>query len=187
MPPLYSVYYFFYERSRAIVLKARDGSKALTMPESMLIGLIAGSAATILGNPIWVVQTSMSVREGNETKKLSFAETIARILEEGGFPAFMRGIGPALALVANPVLQYTVFEQLKNLLVTRRTARLKAAGQEAGDSVLTDLDFFLLGAFSKLGSSRIFHMLQPASLSFSCHRRDLSLHVRQNPLSPLLS
>lgn len=38
----YRVYYYFYERSRDIILKSRRGSKALSTPESMLIGLIAG-------------------------------------------------------------------------------------------------------------------------------------------------
>lgn len=34
------------------------------------------------------------------------------------------GLGPALILVINPILQYTLFEQLKNLLVARRMARI---------------------------------------------------------------
>ena len=38
----FRVYYYFYERSRDIVLKSRAGSKSLSTPESMLIGLIAG-------------------------------------------------------------------------------------------------------------------------------------------------
>ncbi|EJD00912.1 mitochondrial carrier [Fomitiporia mediterranea MF3/22] len=162
------VYYFFYERSRAIILKARTGSKALSTPESILIGLIAGSATTIISNPIWVIQTSQSVqtmspsasqssldrspsdRSKVSVKKLGFVETIDHILRKGGIQEFWRGIGPALVLVINPVLQYTVFEQLKNLLIKRRTARLRAAGSKTAVAVLTDLDFFWLGALSKL-------------------------------------
>lgn len=66
--------------------------------------------------------------------------------------AFWRGVGPALILVMNPVLQYTVFEQLKNILVSRRTSRLRAAGAATRVAVLTDWDFFVLGAISKLGT-----------------------------------
>jgi len=66
--------------------------------------------------------------------------------------AFWRGIGPALILVMNPIIQYTAFEQLKNLLIQKRTERLRAAaGAAAAVAVLSDLDFFLLGAVSKLG------------------------------------
>jgi len=40
---LLSVYYYFYERSRETILRARSGTKALSTLESMLIGLIAGT------------------------------------------------------------------------------------------------------------------------------------------------
>jgi adenine nucleotide transporter 17 len=57
-------------------------------------------------------------------------------------------------LVINPVLQYTVFEQLTNFLISRRTQKLRAAGAAAtAIAVLSDWDFFLLGAISKLGMS----------------------------------
>jgi len=36
------VYYYFYERSRGIILKSRVGSKGLSTMESILTGLIAG-------------------------------------------------------------------------------------------------------------------------------------------------
>jgi adenine nucleotide transporter 17 len=55
----------------------------------------------------------------------------------------------------NPIIQYTAFEQLKNLLISRRTAKLRAAGNAAAGAAaaaaLSDFDFFILGALSKLG------------------------------------
>jgi adenine nucleotide transporter 17 len=55
-----------------------------------------------------------------------------------------------------PPPQYTVFEQLKNILVARRTARLRAAGGTAkAIAVLSDMDYLWLGAISKLGMSCI--------------------------------
>ncbi|KAF8076355.1 peroxisomal membrane protein PMP47B [Lyophyllum atratum] len=155
------VYYYFYERSRGTILKSRTGGKGLTTFESILTGIIAGSATTILSNPIWVVQTSQAVRTLKQSspeshdevtvKKLGFVETIKHILAKDGIQAFWRGIGPALVLVINPVLQYTVFEQLKNLLIASRTHKLRAAGAVGtAVAVLSDWDFFLLGALSKL-------------------------------------
>lgn len=113
---------------------------------------------------------------GNEgqpvvTKKLGFFETVQNILAKDGVrfvilfscdhvqhlytytvpSAFWRGIGPALVLVINPIIQYTAFEQLKNFLIKRRTDKLRATGAVAAVAALTDLDFFLLGALSKLG------------------------------------
>lgn len=84
-------------------------------------------------------------------KKLGFIETIQHILRKDGIPALWRGLGPALVLVMNPVLQYTVFEQLKNLLIKRRTAKLRLGGSKSAVGGLTDIDFFFLGAVSKLG------------------------------------
>ena len=81
---------------------------------------------------------------------MGIVETIQHILRKDGITAFWRGIGPALVLVINPVLQYTVFEQLKNVLVARRTQKLRAAGVVAAVAVLSDWDFFFLGAISKL-------------------------------------
>ncbi|KAF9481961.1 mitochondrial carrier [Pholiota conissans] len=154
------VYYYFYERTKETILRSRS-SKALGTLESMLAGLIAGSATTIISNPIWVVQTSQAVStmgadpsQPATTKKLGFLETVKSIVAKDGIGAFWRGIGPALVLVINPIIQYTAFEQLKNLLIARRTAKLRAAGgvaaAAAAVATLTDLDFFILGALSKL-------------------------------------
>ncbi|RXW25254.1 hypothetical protein EST38_g600 [Candolleomyces aberdarensis] len=151
------VYYYFYERTREALLRSKS-SKALTTLESMLTGLIAGSATTIISNPIWVVQTSQAVRtlssdSSVRVKKLGFFESAKNIIAKDGVGAFWRGIGPALVLVINPIIQYTVFEQLKNFLIARRTARLRASGSKATNVVLSDWDFFLLGALSKLAAT----------------------------------
>lgn len=39
-----SVYYYFYERSRGIILNSRKGGKGLSTLESILAGLIAGKS-----------------------------------------------------------------------------------------------------------------------------------------------
>ncbi|KAJ8522976.1 hypothetical protein ONZ45_g476 [Pleurotus djamor] len=83
-------------------------------------------------------------------KKLGLVDAIKHILQQDGIKTFWRGIGPALVLVINPVLQYTVFEQLKNALVKSRTSKLRAAGLATAVAALTDWDFFFLGALSKL-------------------------------------
>jgi len=142
------VYYYFYERSRGAFLTG--GKKALTTMESILTGLIAGSATTIISNPVWVIQTSQAVRtmdSDTQIKKLGFIETFQHILAKFGMKGFFRGIGPALVLVVNPVIQYSVFEQLKNLLIARRKLHRKGG--------LTDFDFFVLGALSKLVATSV--------------------------------
>ncbi|KAG8776875.1 hypothetical protein FRC16_004375 [Serendipita sp. 398] len=82
-------------------------------------------------------------------KKLSFMETARNIINKNGVAALWAGIGPALILVINPIIQYTAFEQIKNLVMQRRTAALRAAGSTRAAS-LSDWDYFFLGAISKL-------------------------------------
>ncbi|KAF8529124.1 mitochondrial carrier [Hysterangium stoloniferum] len=160
------VYYYFYERTREAILAAparANRSKALTTLESMLSGLIAGSTATtLISNPVWVVQVTQATQtmpsESTESsiqapkpRKLNIFQTIKFIMRKDGISAFWRGIGPALVLVINPILQYTVFEQLKNAVVKSRTAKLRTVGGAATTvAILSDLDFFWLGAISKL-------------------------------------
>ncbi|KAI0284873.1 mitochondrial carrier [Russula brevipes] len=147
------VYYYFYENTKGIIFRSRGGSQALSTLESVLAGLIAGSATSVISNPVWVIQTAQTVSGMDgvsaETstppmKRLGLLATATRLLRTDGPAAFFRGLGPALVLVVNPVLQYTVFEQLKNALVRRR----RMAGRVG--ALLTDWDFFLLGAVSKL-------------------------------------
>ena len=87
-------------------------------------------------------------------KRLGLRAAAARLMRTGAPAACFRGLGPALVLVVNPVLQYTVFEQLKNALVHRR----RTAGRVG--TLLTDWDFFFLGAISKLGVSFRAHHLR---------------------------
>ena len=76
------------------------------------------------------------------------------IIRQDGVLALWAGLGPALILVINPILQYTAFEQLKALLIARRAGTVRVGGTSATSVPtvvpLTDFDFFILGAISKL-------------------------------------
>ncbi|KAL1923646.1 uncharacterized protein VTP21DRAFT_8626 [Calcarisporiella thermophila] len=140
------VYYYFYEWTKSSFMKAK---RIMSTGESMLCGAIAGAATAIITNPIWVVNTRMttkreSLEEGEpstskrplETRRIGTIEATLKIIREDGILAFWQGVVPALILVINPVIQYTVFEQLKGRLQRNRK--------------LTNFDFFWLGAVSKL-------------------------------------
>ena len=74
--------------------------------------------------------------EESKSKKLGTIATILKIINEDGLKAFWQGVIPALILVVNPIIQYTTFEQMKS-----RIEKMKKLG---------NLDYFLLGAISKL-------------------------------------
>jgi len=160
------VYYYFYEGGRTAILKSRQGFKGLSTNESLLNGWIAGSATAIISNPLWVVQTRQTAKTDPNSfapipetspealKKLPVLEAGHLIVRKEGIGALWAGVGSALILVANPVLQYAAFEQLRNLVVVRRTAKLRAAGSPLA-ATLSDIDYFLLGALSKLIATSI--------------------------------
>jgi len=169
------VYYAFYEEARAVLLRRRKTAgtalSALSTGEGIVAGLLAGSITTLVTNPIWTVQTAQSTKAvapaptstgsstvtttNDQPKKVRLSATKAaeEILKQDGIKGFWRGIGPALILVINPVIQYTTFERLVALLLAyrlKRTGSTATTKQALGRSSLSDWDMFMLGAASKL-------------------------------------
>jgi len=151
----------------AAALRAGKGRRKLSTLESMAAGALAGSATVLITNPIWVVNTRMTARKnavaeeedgphhGSSDEALptlqdptgrralrkvnpSTLATISMIIRDEGLGAFFAGVIPALVLVVNPILQYTLFEQLRNILELRKKARVSPT------------DAFYLGAIAKL-------------------------------------
>ncbi|KAG9518034.1 peroxisomal membrane protein PMP47A [Aureobasidium sp. EXF-12298] len=155
------VYYYWYEWTRAAFIKAakaanRPNATKLSTLESMIAGALAGSATVLITNPIWVVNTRMTARknesdesalpteEGAKPKKKlspSTIGTLLAIIKDEGFMRLFAGVLPALVLVINPILQYTIFEQLKQSVEKRRR--------------VTPKDSFYLGALGKLAATTI--------------------------------
>lgn len=157
------VYYYWYEWSKTFFEKsaaaAGRASKKLTTVESMLAGAIAGSATVLITNPIWVVNTRVTTRQQTQAHDVETAAvgseilskpvrppstigTLLSLLKNEGPQALFSGVVPALVLVINPILQYTLFEQMKNQLEKRKGR-------------VTPVMAFLLGALGKLFATSI--------------------------------
>lgn len=150
------VYYYWYEWTRSFLEKAAEkagrASKKLTTVESMIAGAIAGSATVILTNPIWVVNTRVTTRRQEKESDIEAGVrkpqkapgtigTLMALLKNEGPQALFAGVIPALVLVINPILQYTLFEQMKNSVEKKRK--------------VTPAIAFFLGAFGKLFATSI--------------------------------
>lgn len=118
----------------------------------MIAGAIAGSATVIMTNPIWVVNTRVTTRAQNAETDLETGKpkksaapstigTLMALLKNEGPQALFSGVIPALVLVINPILQYTLFEQMKNSVEKRRK--------------VTPTIAFFLGAFGKLFATSV--------------------------------
>ncbi|KEY66456.1 hypothetical protein S7711_06196 [Stachybotrys chartarum IBT 7711] len=151
------VYYYWYEWTRAFLeqaaIKSGRINKKLTTVESMLAGALAGSATVIITNPIWVVNTRVTTRRQDKeadvelgtvsksSKPPSTIGTLLALLKNEGPQALFAGVVPALVLVINPILQYTLFEQMKNIVERKRKVTPGIA--------------FLLGALGKLFATSV--------------------------------
>ncbi|KAH7321112.1 putative peroxisomal membrane protein PMP47B [Stachybotrys elegans] len=150
------VYYYWYEWTRAFLekaaVKAGRVNQKLTTLESMLAGAIAGSATVIITNPIWVVNTRVTTRKQDKeadvesgvparSKAPSTIGTLMALLKNEGPQALFSGVLPALILVINPILQYTLFEQMKNMVEKKRKVTPGIA--------------FMLGALGKLFATSV--------------------------------
>lgn len=120
----------------------------------MIAGAIAGSATVIITNPIWVVNTRVTTRKQDaevdgdveagavkRSKAPSTIGTLMALLKNEGPQALFAGVIPALVLVINPILQYTLFEQMKNAVEKRRK--------------MTPTIAFFLGALGKLFATSV--------------------------------
>ncbi|RSH81834.1 uncharacterized protein EHS24_008029 [Apiotrichum porosum] len=147
------VYYAFYEETRSFLMRRRPAGSpaggALSTKEGIVAGMIAGSITTILTNPVWTVQAYQSTRAvtGNADDKPTAIQSAKAIIKQDGVKGLWRGLGPALILVINPVIQYTTFERLVSLILDWRS---KKGVKVTGRSALSDWDLFILGAVSKL-------------------------------------
>lgn len=141
-----------YEFSRAFFQRTTKKTNLSTL-ESMAAGALAGSATVMLTNPIWVINTRMTARENegdvlptkegeaSKKQKPGTISTLLKIIREDGFLRLFAGVLPALVLVINPILQYTIFEQLKQVVEKRRK--------------MGPFDSFLIGALGKLAATSI--------------------------------
>lgn len=140
------IYYYFYELSLNAFLKAKVAAGAsrrrrgLTTVESMITGAVAGAITVIGTNPFWVANTRLMQRaKALGGKSVSAFRAMLEIAQTDGVSTLFAGVFPALVLVINPIIQYTILEQFRNAIVAAN-----------GAAAFTSAKAFLIGAFGKL-------------------------------------
>lgn len=131
------IYYYMYNLT-STHLTRKSNYKSLTVKNSVITGVVAGIVSRIVTNPIWVANTRMTVKTKNESESKNTLQVMLQIAKDEGLKGLFAGLVPALILVSSPVIQFTVFEQLKNLIVKLRKRNISSA------------DALILGSFGKL-------------------------------------
>ncbi|CAJ2674145.1 unnamed protein product [Trifolium pratense] len=149
----------------------------------LVVAAIAGSLNVLFTNPIWVLVTRMQthnqaerkimeekkellrkaasesmlagstledrLEELNSTKPKPFGTIHAanEVYNEAGIVGFWKGVIPALIMVCNPSIQFMIYESsLKRL-------RAKRSAKKQGNTSITALEVFIVGAIAKLGAT----------------------------------
>ncbi|ORZ39080.1 mitochondrial carrier domain-containing protein [Catenaria anguillulae PL171] len=171
------IYFGVLQQVKSTYLSSADGPngtmRTLSAYESMVASAVAGAAAVVVSNPIWVVNTRCmcqsereEVVEGDvkEPKSLpqskSAWEIVLDIIQHDGIGALWHGLLPALVLVINPIIQFVVFEQARGWAEALHvaceaefissTCSSNAAATSLGPSVI-----FTLSAVAKLVATTI--------------------------------
>lgn len=148
-------YFFFYEHAKARWLhqlterqeQVQDQAPPKLGPlQHLLASWEAGTIMVFLSNPIWLIKTRMQLQRmagAHKQQRLysGFADAALTIVREEGVPALYKGTVPALFLVSHGVVQFMVYEALKEEAQRRYTRDLGP------------IDFLSLGAVAKIIAS----------------------------------
>ena len=83
-----------------------------------MITALAGAISSILTNPLWMINTRLAISKKND----SFGNTIQLIKDiynNEGIEAFFKGIIPNLILIINPIINFVIYEAMKNVALKK--------------------------------------------------------------------
>lgn len=134
------VYFYGYSFFKRLYLKKTD-SKSMGTKANLIVAAVAGACTVFLTQPLDTASSKMQTSEFGKSKGLW------KTLSEGKWSSAFDGLGISLLLTANPSIQYTVFDQLKNKLLIARLAN--KTDTKSSPNALSASTAFLLGALSK--------------------------------------
>lgn len=135
-----AVYFYLYQLFNELARKVTLHNP-LHLIDNIVVAALSGAATAVASNPIWVVNTRMSLNAKSGEAKSVLATAIEMVQKEG-FSSLFAGVIPSLVLVANPVINYVLFERIILALKSKK---------------LSGLQIFLIGCFSKLIAAFLTH------------------------------
>ncbi|XP_077997340.1 peroxisomal membrane protein PMP34-like [Glandiceps talaboti] len=147
------VYFYAYNSLKVVIYGTTRKPDAL---RDLGIGFISGVINVLMTTPLWVANTRLKLQGASFKSKIDkdikhpryhgMIDALTRIYKEEGLASLWSGTLPSLFLVANPSIQFAVYEALK-----RQLSRNKE---------LSSLQIFLMGAVAKAVATVITYPLQ---------------------------
>lgn len=140
---------------------------------SLLSSCLAGIGNVLLTNPLWVA--NLRLVTGDSSHKKSMLTEIVHVVRTKGWSHLWAGTDASLLLVSNPVLQFFVYEQLKRILLLRRSSAERQLSFTTNNTALGPIQAFLSGALAKTIATVCTYPLQLAQTLLRLPQHDVSL------------
>lgn len=134
------IYFYGYSFFKKLYLK-KSGSKSIGTKANLILAATAGACTVVVTQPLDTASSRMQTSEFGKSRGLWES------LSEGTWSEAFSALDISLLLTANPSIQYTVFDQLKQRLLKGRPS--KKNGTESSSEALSAFSAFVLGAVSK--------------------------------------
>lgn len=131
------IYFYGYSYFKRLYVE-KSGVKSIGTGANLVLAAAAGACTVVVTQPLDTASSRMQTSEFGKSRGL--LET----LSEGTWSEAFDGLSISLLLTANPAIQYTVFDQLKQRLLTTKQNNTKGSSES-----LSAFSAFVLGAVSK--------------------------------------
>jgi hypothetical protein len=138
-----ALYFFAYTFFKNGYVSITGDSSIGALP-NLILGCMAEWAHLPITLPIDCVTTAIQTDDKNRGAFV----LMGNILSEKGIGGFYKGIQAYVVLCLKPAIQYTVYEQVKQIVIGAR--RLQAHGKAAVDDSLSAAEAFFLGMFARI-------------------------------------
>jgi solute carrier family 25 folate transporter 32 len=142
--PTWTIYFTVYERAKVFYpqfIREHFADRESATVSHFLSALTAGSASSVLVNPIWVVKTRLMIQTGKESniygdgKRVTHykgtSDAFTTMYKEEGLGVFYSGLIPSLFGLLHVGIHFPVYEKLKQVLDCNLTPQ-----HQGGDSLL---------------------------------------------------
>ncbi|CAA0834762.1 Peroxisomal adenine nucleotide carrier 1 [Striga hermonthica] len=136
------IYFYGYSFLKRLYLRKSE-SKSIGTRANLIIAAAAGACTVVVTQPLDTASSKMQTSEFGKSKGLWES------LSESTWAELFDGLGISLLLTANPSIQYTAFDQLKQRLLTAKLRKGENDVMATSPEALSAFSAFVLGAVSK--------------------------------------
>lgn len=135
------IYFYGYSFFKRLYLK-QIGDKSIGTRANLVIAAAAGACTVVVTQPLDTASSKM------QTSKFGKSKGLWKSLSQSTWSELFDGLGISLLLTANPSIQYTAFDQLKQRLL-RAKMKKRRDNDMTSPEALSAFSAFVLGAISK--------------------------------------